>query len=264
MIRPGFLDSESRDDLIELARDGLAEHRLARRANALVLLDKGMSCQSVAEALLLDNDTIRTWYQLYQEDGIEGLASFGHEGSTCRLAVEQQDKLKAWIAETLPRSTRAVGAWIARECGIEYQTQSGLIALLHRLGMEHRKPKAVSRKLDPAKQAAFIKKYEDQLNHLPADEAVIFADALHPTHAVRPVGCWAPKEVPVAVEQSSGRDPSGQAQGQALQHPWCDRPGDWSDRHEGCADGGCLKHDPAVDGDRGDVSRHAVDPHLPG
>src|SRR5580765_575686 len=53
MIRPGFLDSESRDDLIELARDGLAEHRLARRANALVLLDNGMSCQSVAESLPL-------------------------------------------------------------------------------------------------------------------------------------------------------------------------------------------------------------------
>ena len=46
----------------------------------------------------------------------------------------------------------------------------------------------------------------DQLNQLAADEAVIFADAVHPTHAVRPVGCWAPKEVPVAVEQSSGRD----------------------------------------------------------
>jgi hypothetical protein len=26
------------------------------------------------------------------------------------------------------------------------------------------------------------------------------------TYAVRPVGCWAPKGVPVAVEQSSGRD----------------------------------------------------------
>src|SRR5271156_5941878 len=206
MIRSGFLDIESRRDLIELARDGSAAHRLARRANALVLLDDGMSCEAISKVLFLDNDTIRTWYQLYQEDGIEGLASFGHEGGTCRLAVEQQDKLKAWIGETLPRSTRAVGEWIARECGIEYQTRSGLIALLHRLGMEPRKPKAVSRKLDPAKQAAFIKTYEDQLNQLPADEAVIFADAVHPTHAVRPVGCWAPKAVPVAVEQSSGRD----------------------------------------------------------
>ena len=199
MIRPGFLDSELRRDLIELARDGSAAHRLARRANALVLLDKGMSCQSVAEVLLLDGDTIRSWYQLYQQDGIEGLASFGHEGGSCRLTVEQQDRLKAWIAETLPRTTRAVGAWIARECGIEYQTRSGLIALLHRIGMEHRKPTAISRKLDPAKQAAFIKGYEALMNQLSADEAVIFVDAAHPTHAVRPVGCWAPKELPVAV-----------------------------------------------------------------
>jgi len=46
MIRRGFLDSESRQDLIELARDGSAAHRLARRANALVLLDDGMSCEA--------------------------------------------------------------------------------------------------------------------------------------------------------------------------------------------------------------------------
>ena len=106
MIRRGFLDAESRKDLTELARDGSAAHRLARRANALVLLDY---------------DTIRTWYRLYEEDGIEGLASFGYEGGACRLSEAQQDKLKAWITETLPRTTREVGAWIETECGIEYQ-----------------------------------------------------------------------------------------------------------------------------------------------
>ena len=206
MIRPGFLDSESRRDLIDLARDGSVAHRLARRANALVLLDDGMTCAAVAKVLFLDNDTIRTWYQLYQEDGIDGLAGFGHEGGICRLTSEQQDRLIVWIGETLPRTTRQVGAWIERECGVDYQSRSGLIALLHRLGMEHRKPKAISRKLDPAKQEAFIKAYNALLNRLSADEAVIFVDAVHPTHAARPVGCWAPKEVAVAVEQSSGRD----------------------------------------------------------
>ena len=206
MIRPRFLDSASRRDLIDLARDGSAAHRLARRANALVLLDDGLSCEAIGKVLFLDGDTIRAWHKLYLEDGIEGLATFNHEGGSCRLTAEQQETLKAWIAETLPRSTRQVGARIAGEFGIEYQTRSGLIALLHRLGMEHRKPKAISRKLDPEKQAAFIKKYEGLLNQLPADEAVIFADAVHPTHAVRPVGCWAPKDIPVAVEQSSGRN----------------------------------------------------------
>ncbi len=239
MIRPGFLDKQSRHDLIELARDGSAAHRLARRANALVLLDDGMSCDAIANVLFLDDDTIRTWRRLYQEDGIEGLASFGHEGSACRLSEAQQDRLKGWITATLPRTTREIGAWIERECGIVYQGRSGLIALLHRLGMEHRKPKAVSRKLDPAKQAAFIKAYENLLNHMADDEAVLFGDAVHPTHAVRPVGCWAPKETPVAVAQTSGRQrlnihgaidlESGQTRMlEALTPNWC-RPG-WPSR----------------------------------
>ena len=206
MIRAGFLDRESRQDLIELTRDGSAAHRLARRANALVLLDDGMSCASVAKVLYLDDDTIRTWHRLYQEDGIEGLASFGYEGSACRLTAEQRERLTAWITEVLPRTSREIGAWIARECGLEYEGRSGLIALLHRLGMEHRKPTAISRKLDPAKQAVFIRSYEALLNQLPADEAVMFADAVHPTHAVRAVGCWAPKDIPVAITQSSGRE----------------------------------------------------------
>ena len=63
----------------------------------------------------------------------------------------------------------------------------------------------MSRKLDPEKQAAFIKAYEELLNRLDADEVVLFADAVHPTHAVRPVGCWAPKDTPIAVAQTSGR-----------------------------------------------------------
>lgn len=207
MIRRGFLDAGSRRDLLDLARDGSVAHRLGRRANALLLLDEGMSCAAVARLLFLDDDTIRTWYRLYQEDGIDGLAGFGRGGGgTSWLTAEQQDQLKAWIGTTLPRSTREVGAWIARCFGVVYESRSGLIALLHRLGMEHRKPKAISRKLDAAKQQAFVAGYEALLNRLSADEAVVFADAVHPTHAVRPVGCWAPRGEMIAVEQTSGRD----------------------------------------------------------
>lgn len=73
---------------------------------------------------------------------------------------------------------------------------SGLIALLHRLGFEHRKPDLVRSKADP----------EALLNRMEADEAAVFADAVHPTHAVRPVACWAPKDrPPIAVAQTSGR-----------------------------------------------------------
>ena len=94
MLKAGFLDAASRRDLIELARDGSVPHRLARRANALVLLDQGMSCGDVARVLFLDDDTIRTWYRLYQQDGFDGLVRFGYDGSACRLSERQQDQLK--------------------------------------------------------------------------------------------------------------------------------------------------------------------------
>ena len=163
MIGGGFLTSEERRDLTELARDGTVEHRLARRANALVLLDRGMSCDEVGRVLLIDDDTVRTWHCLFQEDGIDGLAGFNYGGRASPLTLEQQEKLKGWVGETLPRTTREVGAWIEREFGIVYESRSGLVALLHRLGLEHRKPQAVSRKLDPAKQQAFIDTYDTLL-----------------------------------------------------------------------------------------------------
>src|SRR5262249_5271728 len=63
----------------------------------------------------------------------------------------------------------------------------------------------VPRKLNSAKQQAFIDGYENLLNNLAVDEAVVFADAAHPTHEVRPAGCWAPKDTKIAVEGTSGR-----------------------------------------------------------
>jgi transposase len=70
MIRGGFLIEEDRKALTALARDGLAAGRVTRRANALVLLDDGMSCQEVARVLLFDDDTIRGWYELFEQGGV--------------------------------------------------------------------------------------------------------------------------------------------------------------------------------------------------
>ena len=54
MIRGGFLSEEDRNKLIALAREGSVASRVTRRANALVLLDDGWSCQEVADAFLLN------------------------------------------------------------------------------------------------------------------------------------------------------------------------------------------------------------------
>ena len=205
MVRGGFLSASERRVLVELARDGLAESRLTRRANAIILLDRGWSCTEVAAALLFDDDTVRSWFRAYEKDGVEGLCNFGHEGSSCRLHEEQQAALKAWVSERLPHSTNLVGAWLEKTYGVCY-SHAALIALLHRLGFEYRKPQAMPRSLDDAAQQGFIDGYENRLNTMGPDEAIAFIDAAHPTHQVKPAGCWAPKDVAIAVEQTTGRD----------------------------------------------------------
>lgn len=83
-----------------------------------------MTYAAVAKVLLVDDNTIRTWRLLYEEDGIEGLACFGYEGGDCRRNNGQQATLITWITKTLPRSTRAIGAWIVAELGIEDHSRS--------------------------------------------------------------------------------------------------------------------------------------------
>jgi transposase len=219
MIRGGFLSEEDRKTLVALARDNLAAGRVTRRANALVLLDDGLSCQEVAKVLLFDDDTIRNWHALFEQRGLEGLTSFDMGGSSSLLSAEQAAAaLKAWVSSTLPKSTRQVGAWSAKEFGLVYESRSGLIALLHRLGLEYHKPEVISRKLDEKTQKAFIAHYDNTLNSMGEDEVAVFVDAVHTTHAARPVGCWAPAEGTEPRDRADERAPTHQ-------HPWRGRPG---------------------------------------
>src|SRR4030088_685359 len=158
MIRGGFLSDAERQALTAMARDGLAEHRVARRANAIVVLDKGWSCAHVAGALLLDDDTVREWFQAYETGGLDALSRFGHEGSSCRLTLEQQAALQNWITLQLPRSTRAIGAWLEKNHGFNY-SRPGLINRDRRLfpiGVVGRLPVLPGRILHSATQDVTI------------------------------------------------------------------------------------------------------------
>jgi DNA-binding CsgD family transcriptional regulator len=60
MITGGFLNEEQREELEQITRRSIEPHGVARRANAVLLLDDGKSCALIAEFLYLDDDTIRT------------------------------------------------------------------------------------------------------------------------------------------------------------------------------------------------------------
>jgi transposase len=95
---------------------------------------------------------LRRWHRLFLEDGLEGLTRFDVGGRDGFLSVVQETALKAFVTASPPRNTRQIGAFIEKEFGIVYERRSGLIALLHRLGLEYHKPKVIPRRLDEAKQ----------------------------------------------------------------------------------------------------------------
>src|SRR3989442_15288314 len=86
MIRPGFLSAAERGALIAVARDGLVEHRVARRANAIVLLNDGWNCEGGGSALFLDDDTGREGVEGYQRQGMAGVGDFGRERGSGHVA----------------------------------------------------------------------------------------------------------------------------------------------------------------------------------
>jgi len=121
-----------------------------------------------------------------------------------RLTPDQEATLAGWLEKQFCRSACEVRAHIAAEFGIIY-SHSGCLKLLRRLGFEYRKPKALPRVADEAKQREFIAFYEDLMNSLPADEAVYFADAVHPEYQTKPAFGWVRKGSRAAVKTTAGR-----------------------------------------------------------
>ena len=164
---------------------------MARRADAILLLDRGWGCDEMSDAVLLDDDTIRGWFKGYRDGGVPALESFDFGGGHCSLSVERLASSKAWATTTLPASTNAVGRDIETTFGVS-DTRSGVVTLMAAIDVVCRTPDQVPSHLD--------------LDAQKADEAIVYGDAVHPTHQTRPAGVWMPRDAGIAVPAASGRD----------------------------------------------------------
>ena len=106
--------------------------------------------------------------------------------------------------ERLHRTVTEIRAHISAEFDLEY-SHSGCIKLLARLGFEYRKPKPLPRVASAEKQRDFIALYEKLMRELPADEAVYFADAVHPEYQSKPAFGWVKAGSNPAVLSTAGR-----------------------------------------------------------
>src|SRR5271165_6180563 len=198
-----------------------------------------MRFEKVAKVLFVDDSTVRAWLKEFQEGGVEALVLFDLKGGACALSPIQLDELDAWATETLPMSTTEIGQFILERFGLDYG-RSGIIKLMNRRGFDWKKPESVPGKIDTETQRKFIAAHEDLRNSLGPDEAVVYVDAVHPTHQCKPSGRWMPRGQRCALPTASGRD--------RLNLHGRDRPGDRTDQHHGRSNRRCGGHDRPVRG----------------
>lgn len=197
-----------------LSNEQLAELRAAHRSernkhaaykiNAVILLGSGWRVNQVKEALLLDDETLRSYIEKYQSGGIEALVKTHYLGRLSQLDETQHEQLCEELERKIYLTTSAVIKYV-RECfGIQYSV-SGMRDLLHRLGYEFKKPKLVPGDADEGAKEIFVSQYEHFMETKGADVEVVFLDAVHPQHNTMAAYGWIRKGQQRQLQTNSGR-----------------------------------------------------------
>ncbi len=181
-----------------------ADKRQADRIKAVILLGTGWSVSDVAEALLLDPDTLRRHVGRYRCGGVEGLLKMNYRGSRPKLNEDQLAQLDAHLSQHVYLSSADIIAHIEQTFGIVYSV-SGLTDLLHRLGYTYKKPKIVPGKADAEAQKQFVAEYENLKENKDEHDPIYFMDAVHPQHNTAVGYGWIKRGEDKFIKSNTGR-----------------------------------------------------------
>ena len=160
--------------------------RTADRIKAVLLCDKGWTYQQIAEALLLDEETISKHVSEYIK---KAKLSIQTGGSLSKLDLAQTEQLIVHLTNTTYLKVSEICAYVSTTYGVKY-TIPGMRSWLQANKFSYKKPKNTPAKADPVKQEAFIKTYEELMNTTPEEEPILFGDGVHPTMATKTVYGW--------------------------------------------------------------------------
>ena len=188
-----------------------AAHRSAKmrtdayRINAVILFGSGWTAYEIADALLLDDETIKSYIKRYQEGGVDLLLERKYKGGFQKLSAEQLIFLCIELDNNIYLTTKSICDYVQKQFGIEY-TISGMTALLHRLDYVYKKPKIVPGKADMEAQEIFIEQYENFMATKPEQDPVLFVDGVHPTHNTMAAYGWLKKGEDREIKSNTGRE----------------------------------------------------------
>jgi transposase len=197
------LSQEERVEIKQLHRS-CKQRKHADKLKAILLLDAGFSCVQVGEILLLDDDTIRRYRNLYLNQGAEVLLKDNNKGSVSFLNLKQLDALEKYITENTYMDSKGIVAWIETEFQINYSC-SGINELLKRIGFVYKKPVLTPCKANLEKQEAFVKEYKELKENLSSQDQIYFMDGVHPQHNTIASYGWIKKGQTKHLKTNNGR-----------------------------------------------------------
>ena len=177
----------------------------AYKLNAVILLGSAWTLTEVKEALLLDDETLRSYVKKYQEGGVEALVETHYLGRLRDLNTEQLELLVEELESKIYLTTSGVIEYVKEKWGESY-TPSGMRDLLHGLDYEFKKPKLVPGNPDVEKQGLFAEQYEEYMLEKPGDIEVFFADAVHPEHNTMAGYGWIKRGEKRELKTNAGRE----------------------------------------------------------
>jgi transposase len=176
----------------------------ANKINSIILLGTGWKIKDVKNALLLDDDTLRTYVELYRKGGIELLIKTNYQGRECRLSDIEFKELCEELDSTIYLTTKSVSGFVQKAFNKTF-SQSGMRDLLHRIGYVYKKPKLVPGNPDKDAQEIFVEQYEEFMENKSGDVEVLFADAVHPEHNTIAACGWIKRGETREIKTNSGR-----------------------------------------------------------
>ena len=198
-----FLTSEQRAEIKSLHRQ-CKERRFADKLKAILLLDRGLSCEEISEILLLDDDTIRNNKMQYLSEGVNSLLSDNNKGGVSKLTDKQVAELDKHLSENVYTDSNLIIFWIEANLHVKYSV-SGINQLLKRMNYVYKKPVLTPCKTDAIKQTKFAEEYQQLKSTLSENDQIYFMDGVHPQHnAIADYG-WIKKGETKCLKTNNGR-----------------------------------------------------------
>jgi len=147
-------------EALETERYAYPQPKVQRKIEALYLKSLHLDHQLICRICRITEPTLVRYLRTYQQAGLAGLKCLGYQGQPSELRAAEL-RLKAHFREHLPATSGQARQMIEELTGVR-RSPTQVRALLHRLGMKHRKtgfvpgPSGTSEK--QAEQAAYVKK----------------------------------------------------------------------------------------------------------